>query len=174
MGMRPTPRKSWPGLRVPPANVVARHQPPPPVLLDPSDRPIYIEDAEVAEPARPRAMSLHLLGQPQHPAAVAPIASGNHPVVHVAGRLRLNGPPRDDRVVEALGPGRVRGHQLIPDEATRRIGHRPYSAAVSRIGRKPPQNMRLPSNGIGVLCSGCSDITLAQPASRVPLSGHWM
>src|SRR3954469_21781982 len=44
------------------ANLLARHQRPPTALLDPGDRRIDIGDAEVAEPAWPCTMPLHLLG----------------------------------------------------------------------------------------------------------------
>ena len=52
--------------------------------------------------------------------------------------------------------------------------HGAYSPAVSRIGRKPPQNMRLPSNGIslGGVCISGSFMSSAQALSRVSLSGH--
>ena len=116
-------------------------------------------------------MLLHLSGEVQHAADHA-VGRVDEAVGRVFAMRRLD-VPADDAVIKRLRPVRVRSHQLVPDPAALQGHHPLLQAAVSMSGAKPPQNMRLPSNGMsagGFIRSSC--MTFAQPASRIALSGH--
>ena len=69
---------------------------------------IDIVDADVAEPDRPGAVLLHLVGQRQDAAGDAAVAPLDHPVVAERPARRSADRPADDGVVEAPSrrPGR--------------------------------------------------------------------
>ena len=102
-------------------------------MLDRCDRRVDVVDADIAEPGRPGAVLLHLVGQRQHAAGEAAVGAADHAIALEFGD-RLADVPADDRVVEGLRGVGIGGHQLVPDEAAVR-GRRVVVAGLRGRGR---------------------------------------
>ena len=112
----------------------------------------------------------HLGRQTQHTSGHCTIGIADEAVIVVAIVPGGHG-PADHRLVEGLGPFRVRGHQLVPDPRTVRLGHgrAPQAVSITPVGVR-----RRSATGASARATACAAVITTSFAARTaPAPGRW-